>query len=180
MKILASKDTGFTLIELIIGITLLAILAIIATPKYFSIKTEAKVSSLEEVAAAMKSGLQLVYSQSVIEDREIGGNIIAIEGIQVPLYFGAPSVRGRDSFLKINQQVKAWLTIDSVDRNTARRNRYSAPFFTDKSTKNNQIFIFFTSDYDKRGVRFKCQIRYENPESSSPTGPTITIETDDC
>jgi len=41
----------------------------------------------------------------------------------VPLYNGYPSVRGRDSFVAINAQVKAWLYIDSADRNTARKNR---------------------------------------------------------
>jgi MSHA pilin protein MshA len=180
MKILASKYTGFTLIELIIGITLLAILAIVAAPKYLLMKTEAKVSSLEEVAAAMKSGLQLVYSQAAIEGRETGDNIIMIEGVPVPLYFGVPSVDGKDSILIINQQLKAWLNIDSVDAKTANTNRNTADFFTAKSTWKNQIFIFFISDIDNKSTQFKCHVRYENPESNSPTGPKVTLETDDC
>ena len=128
MKILASKYTGFTLIELIISITLLAILAVVAAPKYLLMKTEAKVSSLKKVATAMKSGLQLVYSQAAIEGREVGDNIIMIEGVPVPLYFGVPSVDGDDSIFIINQQLKAWLNIDSVDAKTANTNRNTADF----------------------------------------------------
>nr|VVV06758.1 hypothetical protein AW0309160_04252 [Aliivibrio wodanis] len=175
-----TKSKGFTLIELIVAIVLLAILSIVAAPKFLSLKTDSKNQSLQSVGAAMKSALMLVHSQAVIKNKDVGNQSIIINGIEVPLYNGYPSVRGRDNFVKINQQVKAWLDIDSVDRNTARKDRDSAPFFTDKSTRNNHIYVFFTSDYDKKGVQFKCQIRYENPESTTPTGPKVNIQIEDC
>ncbi|WP_122032351.1 type II secretion system protein [Aliivibrio sp. EL58] len=178
-----TKSKGFTLIELIVAIVLLAILSIVVAPKFLSLKTDSKNQSLQGVGAAMKSALMLLNSQAAIENKEHGNTTIIINGVEVPLYNGYPSVRGSDNFVKINQQVKAWLDIDSVDRNTARKDRNAAPFFTDKSTRNNQIFIFFTSDYDNKSVRFKCHIRYENPESTPPTpftGPIVIIETDDC
>ena len=88
--------------------------------------------------------------------------------------------RGRDSFVEINAQVKAWLEIDSVDRNTARRQRDIAPFFTDKSTRNNQIYIFFTEDYEYKGVNFKCHVLYQNQQSPIIRKPTVVVETEDC
>lgn len=174
------KKNGFTLIELVAVIIILGILGVVAAPKLLSLRTDAKISTLETVGAAMRSGLSLVHSQAAIEGKDQGDNTIMINGTEVPLYYGAPSVRGRDSFVKINQQVKAWLEIDSVDRNTARNDRNAAPFFTDKSTRNNQIYLFFTADYDQKSVNFKCHIKYENPESATPTGSTVTVETSQC
>ena len=75
--------------------------------------------------------------------------------------------------------MKAWLEIDAVDRNTANRNRDAAPFFTDKSTANNYIYIFLIDDYDQKST-IKCHVRYENSEKGIPKKPVITIETREC
>jgi MSHA pilin protein MshA len=180
MMIQNSNNKGFTLIELVVVIVLLGILAATAAPKFISLTGDAKAANLEAISGAMNSGLLLINTKALINNQDSGDGVIQIGTIDIPLYNGYPSVRGSDSFFAINAQVKAWLNIDAVDRNTARNNRDAAPFFTDKSSANNQIFIFFTADYDQKSVNFKCHIRYENPESNVPTKPIVKVETDDC
>jgi MSHA pilin protein MshA len=174
------KNKGFTLIELVVVIVILGILAVTAVPKFIDLASDAKVANLEAVGGAMKSGVQLINYKAIIDRQNSDSGVIQINGIDIPLYNGYPSVRGSDSFVEINAQVKAWLDIDAVDRNTARSNRDAAIFFTDKSSPNNQIYIFFTADYDQKSVNFKCHVLYENPESENPDKPIINTETSDC
>lgn len=175
-----ANEIGFTLIELVLVIAVLAILAVAVAPRFVSINRDAKAADMKAIGGAMESALSLVHAKAKIENQDGTAGEIVINGVAIPLYNGYPSVQGTDSFVQINAQVKAWLEIDAVDRNTARRNRDAAIFFTDKSTANNQIYIFFTSDYDQKSVNFKCQIRYENPVSNTPTRPTVNIETSEC
>ncbi len=180
MMLASTKNKGFTLIELVLVIVLLGILSATAAPKFIDLTNDAKAATLEAIGGAMKSGLQLIHSKALIDRQTSDSGVIQINGIDIPLYNGYPSVRGSDSFVEINAQVKAWLDIDAVDRDTANSNRGSATFFTDKSTPNNQIYIFFTSDYDKKSVNYKCHVLYENQESTDPDKPIISIETNDC
>ena len=178
------KTKGFTLIELVVVIVILGILSVTVAPKFINIKADAKISNLEAVKGSMASALSLIYSRAIIEGQNIGGGVVEINGVNIPLYNGYPSVDGNDSFVEINEQVKAWLDIDIVDRNTANSDRDSALYFSDKSSANNQIYIFFTADYDQKSVNFNCHILYENPEvtisSSSVSPPSITVESEEC
>ncbi|WP_227742414.1 hypothetical protein [Vibrio owensii] len=93
----------------------------------------------------------------------------------VPLRDGYPRVDGNDSFDDMNKQVLAWLNIDAVSLTTAQKDPNAADLFTDKSTPNNQIYIFFTSDLDKKSVNFQCQVMYHNI-----TTPEVRLLTDAC
>lgn len=179
MAQLRNSTHGFTLIELIVVIVILGILAVTAAPKFIDLTSDSRAATLEAVGGAMASGLQLINSRAIIDNEHLGIGVIQIADVEIPLYNGYPSVRGRDSFIKLNAQVKAWLEIDAVDRNTANRNRNAAPFFTDKSTVQNYIYIFLIDDYDKKRT-IKCHVRYENSENGTPQKPVITIETSEC
>ena len=112
-----SKHKGFTLIELVIVIVVLGILAATAIPKFINLNTDAKVATLETVRGSMQSSLLLVYGSALIKGQSTGGGIINTE---VPLYNGYPAVDGTDTVIELNEQVKAWLDIDSVDAATVK------------------------------------------------------------
>lgn len=175
-----TKNSGFTLIELVIVIVVLGILAATAVPKFINLRADSKAENLESIRGSMLSALQLVHSQAQIKSQAIGDGEIEINGVKVPLYNGYPSVDGTDTFPELNAQVKAWLEIDIVDRDTANSDRSAAPFFSDKSTALNLISIFFTEDYDQKSGSFECRVRYENPVTKTPVAPVITVLTDSC
>ncbi|WP_392340557.1 type II secretion system protein [Moritella marina] len=173
-----TQHNGFTLIELVIVIVVLGILAATAIPKFINLRHDSRAATLESIKGTMESALQLVRARAQMENQTSGNGEIEINGVKVPLYNGYPSVDGRDTFPELNAQVKAWIEIDSVDRNTAFGDRNAANFFTDRARRYNQIFIFFMTDYDSKGVNFQCQIRYEN--SALVAAPTIRVLTDSC
>lgn len=58
-----SRLTGFTLVELLIVVIILAILAAIVVPQFASSTDDAKVSALDSTLANMRSAIDLYYQQ---------------------------------------------------------------------------------------------------------------------
>lgn len=169
---------GFTLIELVVVIIVLGILAVIAAPKFLNLRTDAKIADLQAIEGAMKSALALVYSKAAIEGENVEAGTITHAGIDIPLYNGYPAVDGGDSFDELNEQVQTWLDIDSVSLTAIKQDNNAAPLFIDKSSANNQIYIFFSEDLADKSVNFYCHILYQNKESNSQY--EVFLRTDDC
>lgn len=172
------KNQGFTLIELIVVIIILGVIAVIAAPRFLNLSKDAKVNTMLNVGSGMESALTLLYSKAVIEGQDIGDGEVTISGVEVPLLNGYPSVDGGDSFEQINAQVQVWFNIESVGKNVIEDDPSAAPFFIDKASSLNQIYIFF-SGAPTTGDRteYGCQVRYQNTESE---GPSVRVLTDAC
>ncbi|MEZ9197238.1 Tfp pilus assembly protein FimT/FimU [Shewanella sp. 10N.286.54.B9] len=171
-------QTGFTLIELVVVIIILGILAVIAAPKFLDLRTDAKIADLQAITGAMKSGLTLVHSKAAIEGEEVEEGAITHAGVEIPLYNGYPAVDGSDSFDELNVQLQAWLDIDSVSLTTIQQDNNAAPLFIDKSSANNQIYIFFSEDLADKSVNFDCHILYQNKETNDQY--ELFVRSDDC
>lgn len=169
------KSRGFTLIELVVVIVILAILSVYAAPRFLGVNTDAKKATMEAIGGSMRTGIELVHAKAAVQGLDSGSQTIDINGVMIAVSGGYPSVNGSDSFTDLNSQVQAWLDIDSVDRNTARDDRNAAPLFIDKWSRKNRLYIFFTSDYDRKSVYLKCQVMFENS-----VDPTVQVLTDDC
>lgn len=173
------KNTqGFTLIELVSVIVILSVISAVVTPKLIDITEDAKGAVLESIAGALSSQLNLVFAKALVEKQHLGDGQIEHNGTTISLYNGYPAVDGQLSFNDINNLMLSLLDIDAVNRNIARQDNNAAQFFTDKSTRNNQIYIFYSEDYSQKGVNFNCQIRYQNQDGGD--GPEVRVLTEAC
>lgn len=57
-----NRQSGFTLIELVIVIVLLGVLAAIAVPRFVNLEDDAQAASLESTAAALSSAMSINYA----------------------------------------------------------------------------------------------------------------------
>ena len=64
------RNTGFTLIELVIVIIVLGILAATAVPKFINLQDDAKEAAMKGVESALHSAANIVYSKSAIDGVE--------------------------------------------------------------------------------------------------------------
>ncbi|MFM5587769.1 prepilin-type N-terminal cleavage/methylation domain-containing protein [Aeromonas rivipollensis] len=87
------KQSGFTLIELVIVIIILGILAVTAAPKFLNLQNDAKEAAAQGVQAAVSSSAQLVYSKSALEgiERAPSGAVSSSDGTNIDVVYGYPA-----------------------------------------------------------------------------------------
>ncbi|WP_210498445.1 prepilin-type N-terminal cleavage/methylation domain-containing protein, partial [Vibrio crassostreae] len=55
---------GFTLLEIVVIVVILAILGVAAAPRFLNLSHDARASTMISVGAAMESGLELLYTDT--------------------------------------------------------------------------------------------------------------------
>jgi prepilin-type N-terminal cleavage/methylation domain-containing protein len=62
MKLLNKKQSGFTLVELVVVVAVIGVLAVIAAPKIIGVATDARKASLAAVASSMTAAMARNYA----------------------------------------------------------------------------------------------------------------------
>ncbi|MEM9102528.1 MAG: prepilin-type N-terminal cleavage/methylation domain-containing protein [Pseudomonadota bacterium] len=88
----AKEPKGFTLVELIIVITVLSILAMFAVPQWVSLQNHARAAVMEGIKTAMTASANFVYAKSLIEEQEFysSGKVI-VNGNAIDTVYGFPA-----------------------------------------------------------------------------------------
>jgi len=86
------SPNGFTIIELIMVIVILAILAAVALPRFYELQTEARVAKMQAALGAIKSASAIAHSAALVNNQTSASGSVTMEGMAIRLVYGYPDI----------------------------------------------------------------------------------------
>ncbi|WP_308443285.1 MULTISPECIES: type II secretion system protein [unclassified Shewanella] len=164
------RKNGFTLIELVVVIIILAILSVVAIPRFIELQSDARISSLKGLKGEMHGAMSVLYPKSVLlglqnkpgEDanKETDDeNVIIIDGQKIHLAYGYPAADSK----------KAWsILIMATFTDSAFNDDEPGDWYFHNIGDDN--FIRFMTQTKKYSGDL-CYLKYT--EATSPTTPPV-------
>ncbi|WP_341502863.1 type II secretion system protein [Gallaecimonas sp. GXIMD4217] len=154
------KQSGFTLIELVVVIIILGILAVTAVPKFIDLQSDARKSAMQGILGGVKGASNLAHAKFLVSPAASA----AIEGITVNFVNGYPEA----------EKVCELVDLQNADGTDISTDNITCTEAAAKVT----IHDTGAQDDGTDASAKKCRIVYN--EAASNAAPTITVDAADC
>ena len=142
------KVNGFTLIELIMVIVILGILSAVALPKFASLGTNARISSLKSLAGGLQSTADIIRLKCITSslcDESLRAVKIRIDGVYYWLNYGYPDAGNTLD----NGQIDSFIDTSGFKKELIVSN--ATKFFIEKAPDPQNCSVTYFDAYYLRG-----------------------------
>lgn len=162
------SQKGFTIIELVMVIVILAILGGIAVPKYVDLRRDSVLATMEHLTGVLKSAATITYSKALIQGLESNASTtININGQNVAIIYGYPSGTAAGIGQVIDLDADDW-------NNNIRDGAWHSRASTFPGA-----WIYWHGTYTENAGSLQCYLRYRQPTAAG-LRPVVNFVSNEC